>query len=70
MYLLIDESGRMVDPSEELFVIVGVFTKSLVGLDLITKRARQRIPKKGKRKHERYRELIQKKIIEDRIKRI
>lgn len=57
MYLLIDESGRLSDPREQVFIVSGVLVKSLRDAERIVKKIRAKIPKKGFRRHERYAEL-------------
>lgn len=56
-YALIDESGRLHDPRDRILVISAVVAPTLVGLDKIITKARERIPAKGKRRRERLSEI-------------
>lgn len=56
-YALIDESGRIYDPNDKILVFAVVIAENLSGLEKIIIKARQRIPKKGKRKSERLSEI-------------
>lgn len=51
-YILVDESGRLYDPSDRLLVFTGVVASNLIGLDRIIPQVRKTIPRKGKRKKE------------------
>ncbi|TAL62807.1 MAG: hypothetical protein EPN88_12890 [Bacteroidetes bacterium] len=56
-YALIDESGRIYDPNDKILVFAVVIADNLSGLEKIIIRARQRVPKKGKRRMERLSEI-------------
>lgn len=56
-YVLIDESGRLHDPHDQILVFAAVVTRTLISLDTIISKARGRIPTKGKRKRERLSEI-------------
>lgn len=56
-YALIDESGRIYDPNDKILVFAVVIANNLSELEKIIIRARQRIPKKGKRRMERLSEI-------------
>ena len=56
-YALIDESGRIYDPNDKILVFAVIVAENLSELEKIIIRARQRIPKKGKRKYERLSEI-------------
>lgn len=56
-YALIDESGRLYDPRDRILVISVIVTPTLVGLDRIIAKARERSPAKGKRRRERLSEI-------------
>ncbi len=56
-YALIDEGGRLYDPRDRILVISAVVSPTLVGLDKIVNKARERIPVKGKRRRERLSEI-------------
>lgn len=56
-YALIDESGRIYDPNDKILVFAVVIADNLSELEKIIIRARQRIPKKGKRRMERLSEI-------------
>ncbi len=56
-YALIDESGRIYDPNDKILVFAVILAENLSELEKIIIKARQRIPKKGKRKYERLSEI-------------
>lgn len=56
-YALTDESGRLYDPNERILVFSTIVTNNLSDLEKIVIRARERIPKKGKRRKERLSEI-------------
>lgn len=56
-YALIDESGRLYDPKDRILVFSAVVAKNLTELERIIVKARNRIPRKGKRRKERLSEI-------------
>ncbi len=56
-YALIDESGRIYDQDDKILVFAVIVAENLSLLEKIIIRARQRIPKKGKRRVERLSEI-------------
>ncbi|PIS14034.1 hypothetical protein COT65_00985 [Candidatus Shapirobacteria bacterium CG09_land_8_20_14_0_10_47_13] len=79
-YALIDESGRLYDPKDRILVFTVLATESLVGLDKIIVKAREKISPKGKHKKEKLaeikfsltgdktRQFVLKEIVKRRIK--
>lgn len=56
-YALIDESGRLYDQNDRILVFTAIVAENLSALEKIVIRARERIPRKGKRKKERLSEI-------------
>lgn len=56
-YALIDESGRLYDSRDRILVFAVLTTKTLVGLDKIIPKVRNKIPRKGKRRREKLAEM-------------
>lgn len=56
-YALVDESGRIYDPIDKILVFAVVITDNLGELEKIIIKARERIPKRGKRRRERLSEI-------------
>lgn len=56
-YALIDESGRLYDPKDRTLVLAVLATKTLLGVDRIIPKIRNKIPYKGKRRKERLAEI-------------
>lgn len=56
-YALIDESGRIYDHNDKILIFAVLVVENLSILEKIIIRARQRIPKKGKRRLERLSEI-------------
>lgn len=56
-YALIDESGRLYDPNDRVLVLAVLVTSTLLGVDKIIPKIRNKIPYKGKRRKERLAEI-------------